>query len=69
MNRFIELKRSLPVNFTRELRGYFQKIYKTEREDEFDAELTELDKLRVECANFTVSQTTINTVLLRYMEI
>lgn len=65
MNRFIELKRSLPVNFTRELRGYFQKIYKTEREDEFDAELMELDKLRLECVNPTASQNTINNSLLR----
>lgn len=65
MNRFVELKRSLPVNFTRELRGYFQKIYKTEKEDEFDAELMELDKLRVECITSAVSQSTINTVLLR----
>ena len=65
MNRFIELKRSLPVNFTRELRGYFKQIYQTERDDEFDSELTELDKLRQECANPTVSQNTVNSILLR----
>ena len=65
MNHFIELKRALPVNYTRELRGYLQSIYKNVREGEFDAELMELDKLRQECANPTISQSTINNVLLR----
>lgn len=66
MHRFIELKRSLPVNFTRELRGYLHRIYKDVKEGEFDAELGELDKLRQECAtNTTVSQSTINNILLR----
>lgn len=65
MNRFIELKRSLPINFTRELRGYFQKIYKTEREDDYDGELKELDKLRQECANPSICQNFMNNTLLR----
>lgn len=65
MNRFIELKRSLPVNFTRELRGYLQSIYKNAKMGEFDEELTELDKLRQECTNAAVSQATINQILLR----
>lgn len=65
MNRFIELKRSLPVNFTRELRGYFQGIYKNVQLGEFDEELTEFDKLRQECTNPVASQTTINQILLR----
>lgn len=66
MHRFVELKRSLPVNFTRELRGYLQSIYKDVKEGEFDVELGELDKLRQECAAYTtVSQSTINNILLK----
>ena len=66
MHRFIELKRSLPVNFTRELRGYLQSTYKNVEDGEFDGELGELDKLRQECtSNTTISQSTINNVLLR----
>ena len=66
MHRFVELKRSLPVNFTRELRGYLQSNYKDVKDGEFDPELGELDKLRQECAiNTTVSQGTINNVLLK----
>jgi hypothetical protein len=66
MNRFIEPKRSLPVKFTRELRGYLQSIYKNVSEGEFDGELMELDKLRQECVNPSISQSTINNSLLRY---
>lgn len=69
MNRFIEFKRSLPVNFTRELRGYLQSIYKNVTEGEFDGELMELDKLRQECANPTISQFTINNILLKYRKV
>ena len=65
MNRFIELKRSLPVNFTRELRSYLQSIYKNVGEGEFDGELMELDKVRQECINPSISQSTINNILLR----
>lgn len=66
MHRFIEPKRSLPVNFTRELRVYFQSVYKDVKEGDFDAELGELDKLRQECSIITaVTQASINNVLLR----
>ena len=65
MNRFIELKRALPVNFTRELRDYLKNLYKNVADNEFDAELLELDKLRTECTNAGISQVSINTILLR----
>lgn len=65
MNRFIELKRALPVNFTRELREHLKNLYKNVAVDEFDAELLELDRLRMECTNSGISQVAINTILLR----
>lgn len=66
MHRFVELKKSLPVSFTRELRGYLTTIYQSATPDAFDTDLNDLDKLRQECTNPIVSTTSINTILLRY---
>lgn len=63
MHRFVELKKSLPLRFLQELRGYLTGIYANSGENAFDAELTELDKLRQDCNNPTIAPSFITTTL------
>jgi hypothetical protein len=62
MHRYVELKKSLPLSFLRELRGYLSTIYANAGENAFDPELGELDKLRQECTNPTMAPSFISTL-------
>lgn len=69
MHRFVELKKSLPVSFLRELRSYLASIYINAGEGAFDSELSDLDRLRQECTNPSIAPGFIATLSRYYCQL